>query len=372
MPELERISIKGFKSLGEVIDLKLGSTNVLIGSNGSGKSNFIGVFSFLRDLKEGRLQEYVRRSGGAERLLHFGSKTTDSIEIFLVFSGEVNQYRIALGATDADQLYPENEVVYYWDKFRYPNRPWHFSLSSNGLEAAISGKTTDRVSPYIKEHFDRWRVYHFHDTSSSSPMKKSASVDDNRFLRADGSNLAAFLYLLKSKHEESYGLIRSAVQRVFPVLADFVLERDALNESVITLQWKHRNSDAFFDASSLSDGTLRFIALATLFLQPVTLRPSVALVDEPELGLHPYAIGVLAALVKQASTKTQVILSTQSPLLLDYFDPEDVIVADLIDGKTQLSRLNSESLEKWLDQYSLGQLWEKNEIGGRPRAGVKG
>lgn len=370
MPELESISIRGFKSLGEVTNLKLGSTNVLIGSNGAGKSNFIGVFSFLRDVKEGKLQEYVRRAGGAERVLHFGSKTTRSIEIFLVFSGEVNQYRIELGATDADQLYPENEIVYYWDKFRYPERPWHLMLPSNGLEAAISGKTTDRVSPYIREHFDRWRVYHFHDTSSSSPMKKSSSVDDNRFLRADGSNLAAFLYMLKNKYEESYGLIRSAVQRVFPVFSDFVLERDALNESVISLQWKHRNSDAFFDASSLSDGTLRFIALATLFLQPIALRPSVALVDEPELGLHPYAIGVLAALVKQASIKTQVILSTQSPFLLDHFDPEDVIVADMVGGKTQLSRLDSEPLEQWLEQYSLGQLWEKNEIGGRPGGGV--
>lgn len=369
MPELEKISIKGFKSLGEVVDLKLGSINVVIGSNGSGKSNFIGVFSFLRDIKEGRLQDYVRRAGGADRVLHFGSKTTNAIEFFLVFSGEVNQYRIVLNATDSNELYPAYETVYYWDKFRYPDRPWHLMLPGSGLEAAISGKTTDRVSPYIREHFDRWRVYHFHDTSSSSPMKKNSKIDDNRFLRADGSNLASFLYLLKNKFEESYGLIRSAVQRVFPVFSDFLLEPDALNESVVSLQWKHRNSDDFFDASSLSDGTLRFIALATLFLQPIALRPSVVLVDEPELGLHPYAIGVLAALVQQASVKTQVILSTQSPFLLDYFEPEDVVVADLVEGKTQLSRLNSASLEKWLDQYSLGQLWEKNEFGGRPGSG---
>lgn len=132
------------------------------------------------------------------------------------------------------------------------------------------------------------------------------------------------------------------------------------------MEWRHKNSDQYFDASSLSDGTLRFIALATLFLQPEQFRSSVILVDEPELGLHPYAIEMLAALIRQASVKTQVIVATQSSLLLDHFAPDDVLVANRVDGGTQLTRLRTEQLAAWLEDYSLGQLWEKNEFGGRP------
>jgi predicted ATPase len=200
-------------------------------------------------------------------------------------------------------------------------------------------------------------------------MRKTGRVDDNRFLRPDGSNLAAFLYYLREKHEASYWLIVLTVQRVAPFFDDFLLEPRGLESADVRLEWRHKRSDQYFDASSLSDGTLRFIALATLFLQPEQYRPSVILVDEPELGLHPYALEVLAALVRQVSVTTQVILSTQSSLLLDHFQPEDVLVADRVDGGTQLTRLESPLLAKWLEDYSLGQLWEKNELGGRPVPG---
>jgi predicted ATPase len=199
-------------------------------------------------------------------------------------------------------------------------------------------------------------------------MKKTVDVNDNNFLRPDGSNLAAFLYYLRKRHETSYSLIRRTVQRVAPFFDDFVLEPQKLNPDKIRLEWRHKGSEAYFDTSSMSDGTLRFIALATLFLQPEDNRPSVILVDEPELGLHPYAITLLASLVKQASVKTQAIISTQSSLLLDNFQPEDVLVAERIKGSTQFTRLESAKLTEWLTDYSLGQLWEKNEFGGRPDA----
>jgi predicted ATPase len=209
-------------------------------------------------------------------------------------------------------------------------------------------------------------VYHLNDTSSSSPLRKTARIDDNRFLRPDGGNLPAFLYYLRKKHQEAYRLIVRTVQRVAPFFEDFQLEPLQLKPDDIKLEWRHKRSDQYFDASSLSDGTLRFIALATLFLQPEKYRPSVILVDEPELGLHPYALEMLAALVRQASVTTQVIVSTQSSLLLDHFEPEDVLVANRVNDGTQLTRLESPQLAKWLEDYSLGQLWEKNEFGGRP------
>jgi predicted ATPase len=199
-------------------------------------------------------------------------------------------------------------------------------------------------------------------------MKRTADINDNRYLRPDGSNLAPFLFFLKQAHVESYNLIKGAIRQVAPFFDDFVLERQQLNPNKILLEWRHQGSEDYFDASSLSDGTLRFMALATLLLQPSQYRPSVILVDEPELGLHPFAITILSSLVKAASERTQVIVSTQSAFLLDHFRPEDVLVADRVDGGTRFTRPDPTRLASWLEDYSLGQLWEKNEIGGRPGA----
>lgn len=366
MPELDSITVKGFKSIASIDELKLGPINVLIGPNGSGKSNFIEVFSFLHAIRAGHLQDYVTRAGGADKLLHFGSKVTRQIRVEISFQEGVNQYEIVLAATEGDELYPLSEQVGYRNKERGFGDPYFQSLSRRGTEAGISDPDARKIAGFVRGHLDRWRLYHFHDTSSSSPMKRTADVNDNRFLRPDGSNLASFLYYLSQKHETAYTLIRRTVQRVAPFFDDFLLEPQRLNEDKIRLEWRHRESDAYFDASSLSDGSLRFIALATLLLQPESHRPSVILVDEPELGLHPYAITMLASLVKQASTRTQVILSTQSPFLLDHFSPEDVLVADRVGRETKFTRLETASLATWLEDYSLGQLWEKNEIGGRP------
>ncbi len=364
MPELDTITVKGFKSITSIEKLKLGAINVVIGPNGSGKSNFIGVFSFLHAIREGRLQDYVIKAGGADKVLHFGAKVTQNLEIHISFQDGVNQYEIELQPTDADELVPLAECAYFWDK-RYPS-PYSKGIARIGKEAGISASTGSGVVSYVRDHLDRWRLYHFHDTSSTSPMKKTADVNDNRYLRPDASNLAAFLYYLREKHQISYSLIRRTVQRVAPFFDDFVLEPQKLNPDKIRLEWRHKGSEAYFDAASLSDGTLRFVALATLFLQPESYRPSVILVDEPELGLHPYAITMLASLIKQTSIKTQVIISTQSPFLLDHFEPEDVLVADRVEGGTQFTRLDPEKLGTWLQDYSLGQLWEKNELGGRP------
>jgi len=367
-PELDYITVKGFKSIASIEKMELRPINVIIGPNGSGKSNFIGVFSFLHEIREGRLNDYVRKAGGAENILHFGSKTTQEIQILVSFRQEVNQYELTLKPTTDDGLYPANEWANYWDKTRYPQGPFNKLLSplENGREAGISDSDLKGTADWVRHRLGRWRLYHVHDTSSSSPLRKTATLNDNRFLRPDGSNLPAFLYLLQQKHQESYSLIRRTIQRVTPFFDDFTLAPDTLNEDFIRLAWRHKNSDQYFGASSLSDGTIRFIALATLFLQPEVLRPSIILVDEPELGLHPTAITMLASLVKQASVKTQVILSTQSPLLLDHFQPEDILVANRVGSGTQFTRLESENLADWLEDYSLGQLWEKNEFGGRP------
>ncbi len=369
-PELDYITVKGFKSLASIEKLPLTPVNVLIGPNGAGKSNLIEVFSFLHAIREGRLGDYVRKAGGAEKLLHFGSKVTGRIEVHISFGEEANQYRLELQPTADDSLYPASETVYFWNK-NYKS-PYEESLLANngGREAGISRSNLKGTADWVRWRLGRWRLYHVHDTSFSSPMRKTARIHDNQFLRPDGSNLPAFLYLMREEHPAHYRTICRTVRMTAPFFEDFYLNPDPLNKETIRLSWKHKGSDQYFDASNLSDGTLRFIALATLFLQPEDFLPSVILVDEPELGLHPHAITLLASMVKEVSAKSQVILSTQSSLLLDNFNPEDVLVADRVEESAQFSRLEPQKLESWLEEYSLGQLWEKNELGGRPGGAV--
>lgn len=357
--ELDTITVKGFRSLKSIEKFALRPINVLVGPNGSGKSNFVEAFALLHALRAGKLGEYTAKRGGADRILYFGSKVTREIELEAAFENGAFNYRVCLAPTEGDQFYVSDESCRLG-----LNRDCE-RITGLGHEAGIS-LYQDSTAGMIQLELDRWRIHHFHDTSDSSPLKKTVDVDDNRYFRSDGSNLAAYLYFLRQRHETAYKLIRGAVQRVAPFFDDFQLAPLQLNESKIKLEWKHKASDRYFDASSLSDGTLRFICLATLLLQPRRLQPSLILVDEPELGLHPYAINLLGAMIRSASLHTQIIASTQSPLLLDQFEPEDVIVADLVDNATQLTRLQSDDLKAWLEDYSLGQLWEKNQFGGRP------
>ena len=331
MSKLDYISVKGFRSLADVQKLKLNGVNVLIGANGSGKSNFVEAFAFLRALRQGNLARYVAEAGGANQLLHFGAAHTSEVTFKVSFDNEASKYEVTLAAT-----------------------------ANDGLRPVVETATDERG------HIDSWVRYHFEDTSRLSPIRMTANVNDNRLLRSNGSNLASFLYRLGATHEQSLSVIGRTTRLVAPFFGGFALEPDALNDQAIRLRWRHAGSDAYFDAAALSNGTLRFIALATLLVQPKELRPSVILLDEPELGLHPYAIAVLASIVKSASAESQVVLATQSSALLDQFDPEDVLVADRTDGGTRFRRLDGERLGSWLEHYSLGQLWEKNELGGRP------
>ena len=349
MPTLDNITIRGFKSIKAIEQLKLNPINVLIGANGSGKSNFLEVFSLVRDVVDGRLHHFVARAGGAERVLHFGSRITEDVNIGIAFD-DGNWYRLTL------------EPMYFDDRLALVEQ------ACNKWPASLPGLNSEDTQELVRGfiNVDPWVSYHFHDTSRASPMKKTADLHDNRFLRHDGSNLAAYLYLLRLKHPFAYNQIRHVVRVVAPFFEDFKLEPQALNPDTILLEWQHKGSDAYFNAASFSDGTLRFIALATLFLQPKSLQPSVILLDEPELGLHPYAVTMLAAMVKKAAVYGQVIMATQSPTLLDHFEPEDVIVANRVNGEARFERLDAETLEVWLEDYSLGQLWGTNEFGGVP------
>lgn len=362
MHKLDYIKVSGFKSIRQM-ELELCSLNVLIGANGAGKSNFISLFNLLSTIVAEKLQFAVGSSGGAERLFYLGSQTTSEIEIELKFGA--NGYRCVLSPSAPDTLIFKAEVCFYY-KSGY-EQPYYEHLGSGYKESRLKEMSANsRVVKYVNDSVRDWRVYHFHDTSRDAKVRKSGNINDNEKLRPDAANLAAFLNRLQVQHEPQYKMIVNAVRMVAPFFDDFVLRPNPLNESTIQLEWREKNSDAYFNAASLSDGTLRFICLAALLLQPAALQPSTILIDEPELGLHPFAINVLAGLLKAASVKRQVIVSTQSVPLVNEFAPENLVVVDREDRQSTFRRLEKDSLDDWLTDYSLGELWEKNVLGGRP------
>ncbi|MFQ3638635.1 MAG: AAA family ATPase [Chloracidobacterium sp.] len=356
MRTLRKISIAGFKSIASA-ELTLGDLNVVIGANGSGKSNFIGVFKLLERVLSHNLQLYV--ASMPDRFLHHGRKVTPALSLDLTIA--INAYGFKLMAVQDTLVFEHESVEYsgFWS-YREPIAVGH--RESQLEEAAIGYK--NKIPKYVFPIARDLVVYHFHDTSDASPVKQAADVEDNRFLRSDGANLPAYLYWLQEKHPNEFRHIEEHVQLVAPFFEGFVLAPSKLNERKIKLEWRQKGSDAYFDAYALSDGTLRFMCLATLLLQPSL--PALILLDEPELGLHPFAIRVLAEMLEAASKRGQVILATQSVTLLNHFAPHQIIVAEHDGLKTTFKRLDEEVLRDWLATYSLGELWEKNILGGRP------
>lgn len=372
-PALDSLEVEGYKSIRSA-KIDLGAINVLIGANGSGKSNLVGVFSLLADLADNRLQLHIARQGGANAILHFGLKRTSELRLALRFG--LDGYEADLIPVAGDTILFRYETVLVWPPASsssdptQASQPRRLGLGTGHKETELpwhpmSMPDTFKDSKRAFEAMTSCRPFHFHDTGRSAPAKQKHKIDDNRALRPEGDNLAPFLFALRSIAPGAYRRIVENVRSVAPFFDDFVLEPDVINPGVIQLAWRHTMDDALFTADSLSDGTLRFICLATLLLQPTL--PSLIIVDEPELGLHPFAISQLAALVRAAATKTQVILATQSVTLLDQFDASEVIVADRSNGESTFRRLDESALAEWKQEYSLGELWLKNVLGGRPR-----
>ncbi|MFZ5766274.1 MAG: AAA family ATPase [Thermodesulfobacteriota bacterium] len=354
--QLSRIVLRGFKSIREC-DLELKELNVLIGPNGAGKSNFIGFFRLIQQMLEGNLQPYVSKQGGPDALLHFGRKRTEKLSAELYFGD--NGILFSLEATQDNRLMFGDESV-WWKHGGIK------TLGSGHFESIFFHSSGHYIDHVLKPAIYKWRVYHFHDTSDSALVKQPHGINVNDYLRPDARNLAAFLFLLKKQHPVNYERIVKTIRLVAPFFGDFYLRPQPDNKNQIELEWTERGEDTPFKAHRLSDGTLRFISLATVLMQPEEFQPETILIDEPELGLHPFAIHLLASLLRSVSNIRQVIVSTQSTDLLDEFEAKDIIVADRSEGWTNLRRLDAASLASWLEEYSLGDLWQKNILGGRP------
>jgi predicted ATPase len=368
---LHRLNLTGFKTIQKV-DLELGPVNILIGPNGAGKSNFVSFFRMLNRMMmpPGGLQLYVAKMGGASTLLHSGPGVTPHIVAGLEFrsAGGVAQYCILLSHAAQDTLILAQETFRAVpERVNVDEVPW-MDLGGGQRESNLirsAHEATSAVGPRATWSFLVDCVVHqFHNTSETARIRQRSPVSDNRHLSEDGANLAPFLLRIREQHPAHYERITGTVRQIAPFFADFVLEPEG---DTLLLRWREFGNDVVFGPHQASDGTLRAMALVALLLQPTNELPAVIILDEPELGLHPRAISILAGLLLGVSSHSQVIVATQSPVLLDHFEPEQVIVAERDGAESVFRRLDAGKLASWLEEYTMSELWDKNVFGGRPR-----
>ena len=364
---LKDVTISGYKSIAAdcPIHLSLDNINILLGANGAGKSNIISFFTMLSYMMNKSFGLYVAKAGGANSLLHYGAKTTPVISGRLVFSNDKSEdvYSFSLAYAAPDRLVVTEENL-IWQR-QGENQPYHVVLTPNFNESSLVD-SDNMVARSIYWLLSYCKVYQFHDSSAEGPLRQSCPVETANYLQSYGNNLPSFLLFLRENYNSSYRRIVSYVSDVIPQFQDFYLEPVG---NSISLRWIDNSAtDYRFSAHQLSDGSIRFIALAALLLQPHRTMPDVIIIDEPELGLHPYAISQLAEMIKDAAKHAQIIISTQSKDLVDYFDLNNITVVEMDEDKqcTKTTMLDKEEYGLWIKHYSISEMWDKNVIGGRP------
>ncbi len=363
--QITQIDLRGFKSIRQLNNFKLESMNVLIGANGAGKSNFVSFFRLLGWMVQENLQRHVGELGAANSILFDGAKTTPQIEAKFSFQTDkgLNEYRMRLMHAAGDTLIFADEEYRFIPSGVIEDAGWS-SLGAGHRETGLSQRAVENgTAGFILKLLRECVVYQFHDTSIKARIRQNWNVEDNYFLKEDGGNLGPFLYRLKEIKGEYYMRIVRTLRQILPFFGDFFLEQSGPS---IPLRWMESGSDMVFGAGQASDGMLRAMALVALLLQPVEHLPPVIILDEPELGLHPYAISVIAGLLKSVSIHRQVILATQSTAFIDCFEPNDIVIVERKDRESVFTRPDWESLKEWVDTYSIAELWEKNVLGGRP------
>lgn len=365
--KLTQIVIQGYRSIAydHPITLDIGNINILLGANGAGKSNIVSFFKMLGYMMSGSLQRYIAEAGTNQKFLYYGPKKTPTLSAEIRFDSNsaYDIYRFSLTSAVADRLIISSESI-EWGKTNR-KKPSKRELPGDFNESALVN-AQEADCKVIGGILSRCKVYQFSDSSVSSRMRQSSPVESAHYLQAEANNLASFLFFLKKNYSESYNRIVDYVRGVVPQFKDFYLEPD---RNYISLKWIDTSiNDYVFSADQFSDGSIRFISLATLLLQPAETMPSVIIIDEPELGLHPYAIDQLAEMIKDASKHVQVIVATQSSSLIDSFSANEVIIIerDEMDQCTIAQKLQAVDYKEWLENYTLSELWDKNVFGGRP------
>lgn len=366
MPYVEHLSVRGFKSIRKLENFELSPLNVLIGANGAGKSNLLGLFKMLSAISQERFQIFTMKEGGADALLFGGQKRTSKFEASLSFENNRYGYEFSLEPTNDSLIFANEKIL-----TTAGNSIW----SGGNREAQvlqISGdgahKRKIEFSSYILPQMKRWRVFHFQDMSDSAHVRNQSEVRDNLRLKQDAGNLAPFLFYLQEHYPRYHRKITDVIRLAAPFFKGFVYRNGQNPDDRIGLEWHAEgdDTDRVYGPRQLSDGMLRFICLTTLLNQPEHLQPDLILIDEPELGLHPFALTLVAEMIQIAAHLHQVIVSTQSAEFISHFQPEDIVVVSRKDGGSVYRRLDAESLGNWLEDYTLGELWKMNVLGGRP------
>lgn len=366
--QLKKVTISGYKSISgqNPVGIELGNINILLGANGSGKSNIISFFKMLNFMMSGSFQMFVEKAGTSQVFLHYGAKYTDVIKGELCFESKthIDQYKFELTHATPDRLIIKSEAVTWGIKGRNPQT---IPLETDFKESALKKDKKGSTLNVIWKILTNCKVYQFHDSSPESPIRQSSPAGVAPYLQSEGNNLASFLHYLKENYSSNYDRIVSYVKLIMPQFGDFYLAPNA--QGYVMLKWRDISpNDYILLPEQFSDGAIRFIALATLLLQPSETMPKVIIIDEPELGLHPFAINQLAEMIKEAAKHTQVIIATQSPGLVDEFEANQITIIER-DEENECStarKLDEEELKDWLENYSLSELWNKNVIGGRP------
>ncbi len=353
---LEILTIRGFKSIKDLDKFRLRNLNVFIGGNGAGKSNLIEFFRMISAMiKPDGLREFI--AGSADSYLFGGPKVTPNIYVNLFF--DLNGYEFQLAPTEDGFFLINDEKRHFHGLGGTETR----NFRSGSFTSSLIDELHDEATKHTYETIQSWKIYHFHDTSKEAGMRRLCDEAYNDKLYTDALNIAPFLLHLKEDHPEQYREIVSSIQLVVPFFDDFILKSNK-NEK-LRLDWKQKGLNDFpMRPTQLSDGSIRFICLATALLQPNP--PATIIIDEPELGLHPAAISILAELIQDAAKRTQVIIATQSPALIDNFEVKDIIAVNRKNGASTFTRLNEKDFSMWLEDYSVGELWTKSVITGGP------
>lgn len=362
---IKSVTIEGFRSLRSIQNLEFPQLTVLIGANGAGKSTLIRFFEMLSwMLKSQNLQEFVLQQGSGDDQFFMGARQTPRIhaEIQLETGSGFNDYRFDLTHLSAgDTVMVLNEAYRYSDRKITTKAKWT-ELHEVGKEARLPEQTT-KTAKTICNLLRQCSTYQFHDTSAKSAIRLRWDVSESFRLRSDGGNLAAVLLDLQTNDLQRYKLIIKQIQRVLPTFKHFVLEPVA---GKVELRWQGLHSDKIFGAHLTSDGSLRLFCLLTLLNLPPARLPDVMFFDEPELGLHPHAITLVADMLKRLSKKRQIFVATQSPYMVDCFELENIIVAENKQGETMLRNMPREKYQEWLDDdYMLSDIWLKDSVGGQ-------
>ena len=356
---IESVHVKGFRSLADVKLDNMPNPMVLLGANGSGKSNVLRFFEMLKEMFHGRLERFVLQQGGADDQLLGGQRQTRQIDtVVSLHAGlTVVELRFTLTAASGDRLVIPHEIF-----IPHKGEPASIRFHMGFTESSLY-ETDDWVARPAMNFLRDCSQYQFHDTSSDAPIQRRWDVEDNHRLLAHGGNLAPILLRLRETDFPRYRLICTHLRRVIPEFDDFEIQADY---GKTLLRWRPQNTNKTMGAHLTSDGTLRCFCLVTLLNLPDEMLPRVILLDEPELGLHPFAVSLVSHMVKSLAQRRQVIVATQSPHFIDAFNLDEIVVLNMHNGRTEAKRLSEDEFGHWLEEYTTGELWRKNVLGGYP------